>query len=115
MNDAARMRKCQRLSDALEQLQALAQGKPIDIAVERLAFNVFHAVEGAPVRQRAGVMHGNNAGMFQARQDDGLLHQPRGKIGGAVFRGQHFERHRRDAEWNPPPARPRPCRLVQEI
>src|ERR1051326_6543510 len=87
------MRKSQRFNDALDQAQALAKRQETSITIQRLAFHMFHTVEGASVRKRAGVMHGNDTGMLHARQDDGLLHQPRSQASRAVFSRENLEGH----------------------
>src|ERR1051326_1034076 len=62
--------------------------------VKGLAFHLFHAVERATIRQGAGIMHRNNAGVLQTRQNHSFLHEPRGKVSRAVFSGKNFYRDR---------------------
>src|SRR6202000_2570101 len=69
-------------------------GKPADVLIQRPAFYIFHAVEGAAVGERAGIVGGNNPRILKACQHRGFMKMSRGEIGRTSFRGKNFQRHR---------------------
>ena len=92
MDDAAGVCEGDGVGHANEQSHAFGHcARVIGPRVEPLATDKLHHVEQAAIRQRADVVHGDDAGMFEVCQDPrfGLEPRQRGGIGRAT---EHLER-----------------------
>ena len=77
---------------AHEQAHALGdRARAIRPRVEALATHQLHHVEQASIGQRSDVVHGDDAGVFEVRQDARLGFQP-GQRGGIGRAAQHLQR-----------------------
>src|ERR1700733_7206580 len=86
------MGKIQRLCNAFQQSQFLAETLPNDVLRESASLNILHAIERAAVRQRARVVHGNDPRMFETRQDTRFLEEACSEIVCRRYEIQHLER-----------------------
>src|SRR5262249_10856263 len=81
MENSARVGKRNCVADAKEQTQALRQRIELrDVFIETKSFNELHGVKDATVRQRADIVHGNDARMFELREDARFAHEPPGEL-----------------------------------
>ena len=70
MHDAGGVRERDGLDDALEDREARGGlGHRREALFERAAVDEFHHVERAAIHERAGVVHGHDARMLEARED----------------------------------------------
>src|ERR1700676_1463536 len=93
MKDAARMSERNCFANAQEQPQAiLHRFHVLDEFVEALAFDKFHGVEDASIRQRAYVVHGHYSGMFKPCEHAGFAHQTVRQIAILARYIKHFQR-----------------------
>ena len=75
MDDAVGVGEGDRLADPLEGAQALGQGDGAGVLVQPQAPDALHGVEDAAVRERAGVVDRDDAGVLQTGEHAGLAQQ----------------------------------------
>src|SRR5262249_13106345 len=86
MKNASCVRERHGIADAEKEPQALRQGVHLlNVFVESLAFDEFHCVKHATIRKRADVMHGNDARVFELREDACFANQTRCELFARVF------------------------------
>jgi hypothetical protein len=78
---------------AFEQPQLLGKILPGDVLRKSLSLNILHAIERAAVRQRAGIMHGNNPRMFETSQNTRFPEKQCSEIVCRRYEIEHLERY----------------------
>src|ERR1700754_669886 len=61
------------------------------IFIKTTSAHVLHRVENTPVRDRANVVHGNDSGMFQSRDDLRFTHHALPQIAGQIGSVEDFD------------------------
>ena len=92
VDHAVRVRERDGIADALEDAEALRQRHARRERVEPRSVDPLHRVEDAAVRQRAGVVDGNDPRMLEPRDDARLAQHPLRGRGIGDARGDDLER-----------------------
>ena len=71
----------QRLGDAQDQPKGLrSRSQTSHMLLQRFSLHILHAAKHTAVREGASIVHGDDAGMFEARQYLGLSQQSRSEV-----------------------------------
>jgi hypothetical protein len=90
--DAARVRERYGIANPQKKPEAVRDGFDRGhVLIETQALDKFHGVEYAAVGESANVVHGNDAGMFELREDAGFAKQAVGKIAAGAWDVQNFQ------------------------